>query len=358
VRTYVRIERGFFLVLERARGQFKIEGNVEDIFGGISGAARIARISQTCIFTGELEGESIAEYTAVLPREGEGTFQGFQRISGKLGEREGTFVVGVTGAYRQGQSRGQWSIVPKSGSGDFLHIRGEGEFELPAGKPATYRLEFDVRKQRATRAAVDAAESDDTPIVEEIELVEAVAEPVVVIEQPAKPIRRKQPKPAPKAKAAPGPVERAVRASRRKKAEPVVAAEQIPVAVAASEPVAKRARRKKPSPVPEPPIQTAKPARGKKSPPVAAVEPEPVVAAKTQRKTPRKQTEPVPAPAEAPAPIARKQARRKKTQPVKDGTPAATKPAPSRRKPKPTPAEPVPLPVAQAKPPRQRRKAA
>jgi hypothetical protein len=358
---------GRFLVLERAKGQFKIEGNVEDIFGGISGAARIARISQTCVFTGELEGESIAEYTAVLPREGEGSFQGFQRISGKLGEREGSFVVGVTGAYHHGQPRGRWTIVPKSGSGDFLHIRGEGEFELPAGKPATYRLEFDVRKPRAARAAADeVTQSDEAPVVEETEIVEAVAPSPVEIEQPAKPARRKQPKPVPAATQAPEPVEQPARPARRKKTEPAIAADQLPVAVAKPAPAAKPARRKKPKPVslepapelaPEPPVQIAKPARRKKTPAVAA-EPEPVVAAKPQRKSPRKKTEPVQTAAEAPAPVASKLTHCKKAAPVKEAAPAPVESTPSRRKSKPAPAEPVPLPVAQAKPLRQRRKAA
>ena len=148
-------------MLERARGQYTIEGTVEDIYGGVSGAARIARISQTFLFSGALEGESVAEYTAVLPRDGNGSFQGYQRITGALGEREGTFVVCVTGEYLKGQPCGVWSIVPKSGSGDFVHIRGSGTFTQSAGKTGSYSFEFDLRKPRASRTASVAAEPDE-----------------------------------------------------------------------------------------------------------------------------------------------------------------------------------------------------
>lgn len=150
-------------MIERVTGHYNIEGHVEDIFGGVSGVARLARISQTCLYSGALEGESIAEYTAVLPRNGEPRFQGFQRISGKLGDREGSFVVQVSGDYTRGASRGAWSIVPKSGTDDFVHIRGSGTFTQSNGKPGSYTLEFDLRKPRrsAERNVTDVAPIGD-----------------------------------------------------------------------------------------------------------------------------------------------------------------------------------------------------
>ncbi len=180
-------------MLERAKGQFTIEGQVEDIFGGASGVARLARISQTCLFSGALEGESIAEYTAVLPRDGDRHVQGFQRITGKLGEREGSFVVCVTGDYAKGRLRGLWAIVPKSGTGDFLHIRGKGEFSQTAGSTGAYALEYDLRKPRKARAAESTTEAsaatvtpaDRVAVENEIDQITALESP------PAKPPRRR-----------------------------------------------------------------------------------------------------------------------------------------------------------------------
>lgn len=389
-------------MLERASGQFIIDGQVEDILGGISGAARIARISQTCRFTGELEGESLAEFTAVLPREGDGSFHGFQRVSGTLGEREGTFVLSVSGEIHKGQPRGAWSIVPKSGSGDFVHIRGGGEFSLPDGKPGKYRLEFDLRKPRASKAAAAIAPLQK-PAAESIDLDEAIETPVIepsvpVEEKPvrkprfrkaepsaeavsATPAKRSRSRKAEHVSAEPVPETPAKRA-RSRKVEPVSAE---PVAVV--EPVVKRGRSRaaESRPAETPPIEvTPAPSartRAKKTA-VAAAEPaapepkrsrtrkaDPVTPVETvadagpkPKRTRSRKPEP-----EAPAPVGAKSTAKPKRsrKPVADS--AATEPAaaaepvretaspkPARRK-KAAPARPVILPVVEKPAPRKRR---
>jgi hypothetical protein len=339
-------------VLERASGQFTIEGNVEDIFGGISGATRIARISQTCLFTGALQGESIAEYTAVLPREGDGSFQGFQRISGVLGEREGTFVVCVTGEYTRGQPRGSWTIVPKSGSGDFAHIRGSGTFSQSPGKTGRFQLEFDLRKPRKARDAGAAAESGMGELIPGIDVV-------------AEDESSREIEPIVAAPLAEPPAEKPVRRPRKKAAPPeplVVESSAVAPAVAPKRP------RKKAAPVlveavAEPPVPTPGPApkRSRKKEIVVVEEPIPVAVEPTpkRRRTRSKAIAEQVAADPAPAPPApRKRARKTTEAEVPEPTSVVTEP-----KPKParrtktvvqTPA-PVPLPVALEKPARQRK---
>lgn len=254
-------------MLERASGQFIVDGQVEDILGGISGAARIARISQSCRFTGQFEGESMAEFTAVLPHEGDGSFHGFQRIAGTLGEREGTFVVSVTGAYAKGYPRGEWVIVPKSGSGDFTHIRGRGTFSLPDGKPGFYRFEFDLRKPRAAKQ----------PVESEIEAMKPADEPVAPPAVPAKPTRKpRTTKTEPLVEASvetPGDVPTPRKPSRKTASEPVLVA-----TAASSKPKRMRTAGAQPEPEPvasasrDPQLATPRPSRRK-----TTVSPEPAV---------------------------------------------------------------------------------
>lgn len=267
-----------FVVLERASGTFIVDGQVEDILGGISGAARIARISQSCRFAGQLEGESIAEFTAVLPRDGDGSFHGFQRIAATLGEREGTFVVSVSGEYVKGQPKGSWTIVPKSGSGDFAHIRGSGTFSLPDGKPGKYQLEFDLRKPRAAKAVKEET-VEDVPI----EVLEPVASdiPSAVDAKPTHKSRATKVEPAAEV-AVELPVKRA---RARKVASPPVEA----VIVADLTPKRTRARKIE-APVTEPIVTepVTKPKRPRKT---AEVEPivsvaEPVAVKPVRRKKP------------------------------------------------------------------------
>lgn len=325
-------------MLERAKGQFVVEGNVEEIFGDISGAARIARISQTCVYTGALEAESIAEYTAVLPREGDGGFQGFQRISGKLGEREGTFVVGVTGEYHRGQPRGRWTIVPKSGSGDFQHMRGDGEFELASGKPGSYRLEFDLRKPRAARAATESQPIEELPLNQEPEVVEVAASLVPETRTPERPARRQKSALVPTAES---PVEQIVesrKSARRKKSVLAVAVAQPPIVAASEDPPAKPARRRKTQPAPEP---------------IAVVEPDSTAPTKPSRQRTRKTVDTSALPVPEDASTAKRPARHKKSGPVVEATPEPVTPAPRKTR---TPhTEPIPISLAKSKSTRQRR---
>ncbi len=254
-------------MLERASGQFTIEGQVEDILGGTSGVARLARISQTCRFSGALEGESVSELTAVLPRENDGRFQGYQRISGTLGEREGSFVVQVAGAYAKGHPRGEWTIVPKSGTGDFTHIRGGGSFSQPAGKPASYSLEFDLRKPRKTAertVAEDRPVSDEPPVTTGRS---AIAEGQSAV--PPKRSRRKAVPPEVSAESAKMqsavPDETKPRRAPRKKRAPEAAIEAMPVQmdVEVARPAPARAKRTTPAkkqsvPLPVEPVERAR----------------------------------------------------------------------------------------------------
>lgn len=343
-------------MLERASGQFTIEGNVEDIFGGISGATRIARISQTCLFTGALQGESIAEYTAVLPRAGDGSFQGYQRISGTLGEREGTFVVCVTGDYAKGQPRGAWTIVPKSGSGDFVHIRGSGTFSQSLGKAGSYKLEFDLRKPRQARDAASVAEGELVPGIDiaadeppasqvEADVTAPVQEPAV--SKPARRSRKKQ-EPAEPLIAEPAAIEpiavepKTAPRRSRKKATPALVEAVAEAPVAAPAPTRKRSRKKE-APVVEEAVPLAvEPApkrrrtRGKAT--VEQVAAEPAMVAETPRKRARK-----PANTEAVEPVTPESAPVAEPKPVRRKKTAAPPP------------EPLPLPIAQEKLARQRK---
>lgn len=367
-------------MLERASGQFTIEGNVEDIFGGVSGATRIARISQTILFTGALQGESIAEYTAVLPREADGSFQGFQRISGALGEREGTFVVSVTGEYAKGQPRGSWSIVPKSGSGDFVHIRGGGTFSQTAGKAGSYKLEFDLRKPRKTRAAGSAGESAAGELIPGIDIVaeeESTPKSETIVAVPVeetpveRPARRPRKKPAAPVSAVVESVEveTAIVPKRSRKKTPPVAVEASPGVEETAAPAAARKRTR--ANVEVEPGQTSPAATAKTKPPVrtrrrpsetsegaveAAVGTEPVSKPRRTRSA-----SPVEQPAVDEQPVnppARKRGRKPATEAVSPAV--AEPPAKPRRKPAETPKPPIAesAPVADPKPARRKKTSA
>ena len=57
-----------------------------------------------------------------------------RRFRGKLGGREGTFVLQGPEIVENGKIKATWFVVPGSGTGDLSGLRGEGGFEGDFGK--------------------------------------------------------------------------------------------------------------------------------------------------------------------------------------------------------------------------------
>jgi hypothetical protein len=71
-------------------------------------------------------------------------FVGLQRISGRVGDRSGSFVLLQTaGTFDGDAARGELSVVPGSGTGDLRGLLGTGEFNAPHGGEASLSLEYD-----------------------------------------------------------------------------------------------------------------------------------------------------------------------------------------------------------------------
>jgi hypothetical protein len=93
-------------------------------------------------FTGEVEGESTVRALQVRRVDGSATMVSVQRFSGKLGGRQGTFVLQGSEIVEGGKIKATWFVVPKSGTGDLIGLRGEGGFEGDFGKQSDGALDY------------------------------------------------------------------------------------------------------------------------------------------------------------------------------------------------------------------------
>jgi hypothetical protein len=93
-------------------------------------------------FTGDIEAESTVR--ALQLRDGSGAVRqvSLQRVTGTLGDREGTFVLQGSGTVQDGAIASTWFVVPGSGTGDLAGLRGEGGFEGKFGQGSTATLDF------------------------------------------------------------------------------------------------------------------------------------------------------------------------------------------------------------------------
>jgi hypothetical protein len=85
----------------------------------------LTRVHISRTFTGDLEGESMAELM-IAKSEGGGGYVGHDRIAGTLGGMTGTFVFQHTGIMGPDGITNTGTVVPGSGTGELEGITGEG----------------------------------------------------------------------------------------------------------------------------------------------------------------------------------------------------------------------------------------
>ena len=107
--------------------------------------ADIARARIRKSFTGDLERTSVANAILYQTPVQSGGYAALERITGKIDDREGTFVVqhsGIRDAAGEGPAYGD--VVPGSGTGGFGGVAGTMRIEeSPDGKSFLFDLTFE-----------------------------------------------------------------------------------------------------------------------------------------------------------------------------------------------------------------------
>lgn len=93
-------------------------------------------------FTGDIDGESTVRALQVRRDDHSARLVSMQRFSGKLGGRQGTFVLEGSETVDGGRIRATWIVVPSSGTGDLSGLRGEGGFQGSFGKGSEATLDY------------------------------------------------------------------------------------------------------------------------------------------------------------------------------------------------------------------------
>ncbi|MEP6704680.1 MAG: DUF3224 domain-containing protein [Acidobacteriota bacterium] len=101
--------------------------------------ADIARARIRKEFAGEMTGTSVANAILYQTPVKSGGYSAIERITGKIGDREGTFVVQHSGI-RDAEGNGPFygDVVPGSGSGDFEGVTGT--MQIGQGESGEYFL--------------------------------------------------------------------------------------------------------------------------------------------------------------------------------------------------------------------------
>jgi hypothetical protein len=127
-----------------AKAQFKVTNWDEQPYD--ESGPKLTRASVTQAYTGDIVGEGKVEYLMAYREDGSASYVSSERVVGRLGGREGSFVLQGSGTFEGGTARVRYSVVPGSGTGDIANLRGEGGIESVHGaeySTATLNYDFD-----------------------------------------------------------------------------------------------------------------------------------------------------------------------------------------------------------------------
>ena len=125
----------------RARATITVQSSESTPYDQTASPALLElRLTET--FTGDIEGESPVRALEVRRDDRSASLVSLQRFRGKLGGRQGTFVLQGSEIVENGKIKASWFVVPGSATGDLVGLRGEGGFEGSFGKGSEGTLDY------------------------------------------------------------------------------------------------------------------------------------------------------------------------------------------------------------------------
>jgi Protein of unknown function (DUF3224) len=129
--------------MTRVMGEFNVMHWDERSYDDAAGQPTLKHAAVTHELTGDIEGEVSITYLMGYAPNGMARFVGLARVTGRVAEREGTFVMQDVGTFENGVAKGRWTILPGLGSGDLTGIRGDGHFASSTDS-ASYMLDVEL----------------------------------------------------------------------------------------------------------------------------------------------------------------------------------------------------------------------
>ena len=102
----------------------------------------LTRIHVEESFSGDIAGDGAVEFLQAAHADGSASFVGIERVSGRVADREGTFLLQDAGTVDGNVVSGDWFVIPNSGTGELSGLRGEGGFRASLGENAQVYLDY------------------------------------------------------------------------------------------------------------------------------------------------------------------------------------------------------------------------
>jgi hypothetical protein len=127
-----------------ANARFAIKSWDEKPYSEGDGLPKLTRASVIKTFTGEIEAEGKVEYLMMYRSDGSATFAGLERVTGRIGDKTGTFVLQRSGVFEGGLAKESYSVIAGSGTGDLSGLTGEGASSVGHGNELPFSLSYEL----------------------------------------------------------------------------------------------------------------------------------------------------------------------------------------------------------------------
>jgi len=121
------------------------------LYDRMEGGPALSRVSFVHAFAGDIQPEGTLEYLMAICEGGATNLVGMERVLGRLGDREGGFVLQHGGTFDHGLATVTWVVVPGPGTDELRGLRGRGGFTSEHVTRFEVALDSDLEGLRCRR---------------------------------------------------------------------------------------------------------------------------------------------------------------------------------------------------------------
>jgi hypothetical protein len=131
--------------MQSAKGVFEFNRWEESSYSETQGAPKLTQARISNDFSGDITGSSDLVYLMTYLTADTGTFVGYEQVTGRLADRDGSFVLRHDGTFDDGSVRAALNVVAGSGTSALAGLSGEGEYVATHGqKQSPYTLHWRI----------------------------------------------------------------------------------------------------------------------------------------------------------------------------------------------------------------------
>ena len=124
-----------------AKGTRELKQWDEKTYSEVQGGPKLTNSAVVNSLHGDIEGEAKLEYLMIYLADGSAVCIGLEQVTGRVGERSGSFALRHEGKFENMTAKGSFTVVPGSGTGELKGLRGEGHFETQ-GHTAPFTFDY------------------------------------------------------------------------------------------------------------------------------------------------------------------------------------------------------------------------